>query len=278
MKNMLKVIGIIAAVASGCDDEETTNSSAAFTLKFAARVGDQALACGTAYQGIGTTASTWEAQDVRLYVHDVRLLKGDAETPLELDQDGIWQFENVALLDFEDRAGLCANGTAETNSTVRGQAPAGSYDGLRFRVGVPESLNHLDVTTAPAPLNLSGMYWSWTGGYKFLRVDGKTSGMQGFNVHLGSTMCQPGDGGVTCARANYVEVRLPGFDPATSTVVMDIAALLADANVDTNTTDTPMGCMSAPNDPDCDPIFTNLGISRADGTSDAALQSVFGRE
>lgn len=260
------------------------------TIRFAGKVGDQPFACGSRYPGIGTTGSTITPSDFRFYVSDVALVKADgAEVPLNLKQDGRWQYKNVALIDFEDRSGPCTSGTAETNATVTGTAPDGTYTGIAFTLGVPFDLNHADASLAPSPLNLSGMFWSWLGGYKFLRADMDTSGGaqgsgpggRGFVVHLGSTACTPrqetagsmpaahgqnahGQGGMkpaeSCANPNRPRVVLTGMDPLKVSIVADLGRLLSASNVDVNQPDSALGCMSAPNDADCPAILGALGL------------------
>ena len=144
-------------------------------VDFKAVVGDREFACGESYESIGTSESTVTPTDFRFYVSDVALIdeSGNA-VPLELEQDSKWQYQNVALLDFEDGTSACDNGTAEMNTTVVGTVPEGDYQGLQFTMGVPEDLNHEDAAIAPSPLNLTSMWWNWQGGYKFLRVDLET--------------------------------------------------------------------------------------------------------
>lgn len=276
------------------------------TLNFAAQVGAETFRCGGAYADIGTTKSTVTPSDFRLYVSEVALIRADgSEQPVTLAQDKKWQHQTVALLDFEDKSGPCTNGTAETNSAVKGTVPAGAYTGVAFTLGVPFALNHADATLAESPLNVTTMFWNWLGGYKFLRVDMDTSGAaggqgpkgreRGFVVHLGSTACQPAmahqgggmamsggsagghgmQGGAamqpaqSCANPNRARVTLAGFDPAKQTVIADLKALLAETNVDVNQPDTALGCMAAANDGDCPGIFRALGLPNA------ALQRFF---
>ena len=101
--------------------------------------------------------------------------------------------------------------------------------GVRFTLGVPAALNHGNQATAPAPLNFSGMFWTWQDGYKFLRTEGKTVGGRGtFMMHLGSTGCLPGATGQTdCTNLNMPDIRLTGFDPASQPIGIDLAALLS---------------------------------------------------
>jgi uncharacterized repeat protein (TIGR04052 family) len=190
----------------------------------------------------------------------------------------VWQLENLALLDFENKTGTCSNGTPATNTTLRGVAPAGAYDGLRFKVGVPFELNHADVTTARSPLNLSGLFWNWQGGYKFVRVDTEVENRDGpFNFHLGSTLCDgdPTTGGVTqCDYPNVIEVSLTGFDPREKAVWVDYAALIAEVDLATDSGMAP-GCMSSPRDEECVSTFAALGLDIESGVQDPAAQRVF---
>jgi uncharacterized repeat protein (TIGR04052 family) len=219
---------------------------------------------------VGAPASTAEALDFRFYVHDVRLVRADGgEAAVTLTQDGVWQSGGVALLDFEDRSGGCANGTVETNGAIRGTAPAGTYTGVKFRLGVPFALNHANAAVAASPLNLSSLWWGWNGGYKFLRVDLRAAGADPgiFNIHVGSTGCtgDPGSGGVkACSNPNLAEITLAPFDVDHDSVVADLGALLATTNVAANLGGSP-GCMSELADPECAALFPRLGIDPGNG-------------
>lgn len=229
-----------------------------------ALVGDAPVACGASYAGIGTTSTEMTLQDLRLYLHDVRVITADGENvPLLLEQDGVWQVDDVVLLDFEDGTSDCTMGNTGTNTSIRGTIPDDvEVVGVRATLGVPAERNHLDVTTAPSPLNFLSMYWGWNGGYKFLRLDGRTTGLEdGFFVHLGSTGCEgDGRGNVTgCAQDNRAEIEVMGFDPDTERLTLDVAALLSDSDMDADGGGAP-GCMSGFDDPDCEPIFHALGL------------------
>ena len=247
-----------------------------FALQFGAVVGDAPFACGARYQvgGVGM-----EARDLRFYVSDVRLVGNDGtEVPLELEQDGLWQHQGVALLDFEDATGGCRNGTAQTRNVVSGTAPAGDYRGLRFTLGVPMELNHINQATAPSPLSLTALFWSWNAGYKFLRAEVLSDGLpQGFFVHLGSTLCTP-EGRATqpataCRNGNRVTVDIPDFDPSSDRVVFDLARLLEGTALAGDGEAARGACMSGPQDPRCGPIFSSLGLPF--GGKGGSTQQVF---
>ncbi|MDF2696595.1 MAG: hypothetical protein K0S65_4978, partial [Labilithrix sp.] len=283
--------------------ETSTDTDDNVTIHFEARVGDERFSCSKTATGMGATAATIEPLDFRLYVHDVRLIgAGGEEVPVSLTDDGKWQYKGLALLDFEDKSGTCANGTTDVNTTLKGGAPAGTYTGLKLKIGVPFELNHADVATAPSPLNLSGLFWSWNGGYKFARIDGRSPAMGGtmdggmsmdagmsmdggmmmddsvFSIHLGSTECEgePASGGAvsSCGKPNVGEVVLTGFDPTKKTILVDYKALLAGSDLTKDKGGAP-GCMAGANDPECPNILSHLGVNPTTGQPDATQQALF---
>ncbi|MBE9182906.1 metallo-mystery pair system four-Cys motif protein [Oculatella sp. LEGE 06141] len=271
------------------------------TLQFQARVGDQPFRCEQSYT-LGTPASRVTPLDFRFYVSDVALIDASGNAvPLTLEQDGRWQYENVALLDFEDKSGGCANGTVEMNDRIVGTVPDGNYVGLQFTVGVPFELNHADSTLAASPLNLTSLWWNWQLGYKFARIDfsnqhqtgmipdestkhegshqsphdgehspeqqsphGEEHSSQAFFIHLGSTGCESVEGAQSpssCSNPNRSTITLTEFDPTQNVIVADLAALVADTNLSVNQPNTAPGCMSEPNDSDCVGIMNALGLA-----------------
>ena len=248
-------------------------------LQFAGEINGQSFACGQSYANVGTTRSTITPSDFRLYVSEVKLVRKDGSTvPVQLTQDGIWQHQNVALLDFENGTGPCRNGTPPTNTSVRGTVPADDYTGVELTVGVPFALNHQDPTVAPAPLNSTAMFWNWQGGYKFIKFDTSSSGISEqkpaganaagpvtrYSVHLGSTVCASASrthAPSACQNPNTLTVRLDRFDMQRGQIVVDMGAVLPQANVDVNAQGTSPGCMSFPKDGDCPPVMQALGLA-----------------
>ena len=250
-------------------------------LHFAAMVGEEAFDCNATYTDLGLANSTTALSDFRFYVHDVRLIDGQGnDVPVTLEQDGLWQYQDLALLDFEDKTGACANGTTDTRKLVHGTAPAGDYVGVAFKLGVPDSLDHLDNGTAPSPLNLSGLFWAWTSGYKYLRVDAVPEGGAGpFLLHLGATGCtgDPSLGDtVVCSRPNIPEVRFATFNLATNVVVADYAAAVSTTDMSVDAGGAP-GCMSGVDDPECATVMAELGLELSTGLP-TATGSFFRKE
>ncbi|MBK8023453.1 MAG: metallo-mystery pair system four-Cys motif protein [Chloroflexi bacterium] len=252
------------------------------TIRFAAMAGDRPASCGMIYMGMGVDGATVSLNDFRFYVSNVRLINAAGEeVPVELAQDGLWQYANVALLDFEDGTSMCSEaGNADMNDKIVGMVPEGEYTGLIFDLGVPFELNHLDTTTAPAPLNLPAMWWNWQAGYKFVRIDLQTPQSQtpAWYIHLGSTVCESADSSTPpsemCKNANINTVRLDDFDAVHNFVVADVAGLLAAVNVN-ESTPMPPGCMSGLDDPDCPALFSGFGLDIATGGAVEGTQTFF---
>ena len=57
---------------------------------------------------------------------------------------------------------------------------------------------------------------------------------------------------------------LEDFNPEDNVVVADLAGLLAESDLSTNEANTAMGCMSSPDDSDCQPIMQSLSLSSGD--------------
>ena len=301
-----KIILLAVGIILSCATVQARTDAEEITINFEAYVGEDEFSCGESYDEIGVNESTITPTDFRFYVSDVALIDEDGNSvPLELEQDDKWQYQNVALLDFENGTEACDNGTAETRTQIVGKVPQGNYDSLQFTLGVPQELNHEDAAIAPSPLNLTSMWWNWQGGYKFLRVDLETEeaianvsnsdhshsnqsdrqasilvnddthGQTGhtkdgdhqassnsYLIHLGSTGCSASAQSslFDCANPNRVEVLLEDFDAQKNVVIADLAQLLAASDLTTNEANTPNGCMSSPEDSDCNPILESLSL------------------
>ena len=260
------------------------------TVPFEAVAGSTAIACGVDILSQGSTGTTVQVADFRLFIHDVKLVTDEGvELPVTLDASQPSHSERVVQLDFRDKVGCDGEGDANPafNDVVVGSVtvdPALVIDSVRFTLGVPFDLNHADQAAAVEPLRnpglASGMAWSWQGGYKFTGIDmlpvgGVTRpGDEGWsntrwNLHLGSTGCSvttPDLGAGTppqpCTAANRVVITLPlagrelGDDAA---IRIDYAALVSASNLVQDGGGAP-GCMSGPTDPECENVFARLGL------------------
>lgn len=300
---LLSACGAPAGVSSLEPAESTENQTPAvemqaIRIQFAPEVNGVPFRCGETYPNVGASQSTLTPKDFRMYINSVEVRNTDGKVvPVTLDQDGRWQQNNLALLDFEDKTGDCESGTPDTRFEVTGTVPKGEYTGVRFNLGVPFSMNHQDASQASSPLNLTSMFWVWRFGYKFTRIDFATTGIpQGYFIHLGSTGCtgvaeakaaesahddmhiqhEGEDHGAApteesntsppldCRAINQGSITLSDFNADTDTIVADLGELLKKTDIDSNMPDTASGCMSSPEDDDCQTILPALGVAFKD--------------
>jgi uncharacterized repeat protein (TIGR04052 family) len=271
-----------------------------FSLNFEAKVGGKPFSCGQSYEGIGLSKSRITPSDLRFYISNVELIDTQGNSiPLMLDQDGIWQYQNIALLDFENGTGPCINGNIGLHTSITGTAPKNHYQGLRLTLGIPDDLNHGNAVTAPAPLNITSMFWTWRAGYKFVKLDMATSAFpqlakqnptrnnetgneaksaatldkntedtnptktSGFAIHIGSTSCASPSRTIppiVCHNPNLVTIDFDEFNATKDIIIVDLAQLLFDTNLDYHAPNSAPGCMSDPNDEDCKSIMAGFGL------------------
>lgn len=271
------------ALLCGCTGEVEPDTMV--DIDFRAVFSDSDADCTTEHE-VGTRATAMRVADARMFISRVQVFDTVLQgwVPVEgIESD--WHHDGVWLLDFEDGSGSCADsGNGDLNRRIQGTVRPSEYRGLRFDVGLPHELNHLDSATAPSPLNAQGMFWVWAAGYKFVRVDLTKDGEPPvrWNVHIGSSGCSmvaptiPPEG--PCERPNRATITLSDTPVEGGEVVVDLAELVAGVDVLSNVEDSPPGCMSNPAEPeDCSPVFSALGLDYDTGecVDDCAGQRVF---
>ena len=228
------------------------------TIEFEARFGDEPIDCETTVDGVSMT-------DLRFYVHSPVLFRWDGDAQIQetidLTESGRWQGGDLVLIDLENGAGACKNGTADTNPSIVGTVPAGDYEGLSLLIEVPFELNHADPLAANAPLDDTTMHWHWRSGYKFLRA-GIATDDDGFWIHVGSAGCEGTVGDISgCRYPNRMLVFLRDYRPGEK-VIFDLNELSLVADL---TDSTPTDCSSGPSEESCRPAFTRLGLDSETG-------------
>ena len=272
MRNVL----ILAIALSGCGGSSAPN----YSIEFKPLVGGMPFSCTGSYSGIGTTQTTIAPLDFRMYVHGVNLVRADGtQVPLALEQDGKWQADDIAYLDFEDGTGTCMTGSPETNFKVSGTAPVhDDYNAVVFTVGLPSDHDHLDAAVAKAPLNQPAMWWSWVGGYRYVKLEVQSTQNPVWYFHVGAEDCsQASSAGIDCKYPDLALISLANFTAGKTQIALDLATLFADSNLDAQAdtaADGIPGCMSSPGDPECPPLYAKLGLA-FEGQGTPPAQTLF---
>ncbi|PKA15522.1 MbnP family copper-binding protein [Leptospira haakeii] len=263
-------------------------------IEFTAVVGDSHATCGEDISGHGDSHSSSvvtiqhvagvmpiRLKDLRFYVSGLELVDQDDNIiTLDIPNTGVWQYSGVTLLDFENGKGSCS-GTTETNNIVQTSVENKTYKTLRFTLGVPESLNHIDYSVAPSPLNISGLAWGWTMGYRFfvgefISNDATTIGNAAV-LHIGSAGCTESSGVYSCTNSNRAVIELTpteGFNPFTQRVQFDLKKAVTGWDISTGSKSChSMGAMDSAN---CSLVYPNFGLDYSTGNAGSAAQTVFG--
>jgi uncharacterized repeat protein (TIGR04052 family) len=305
----LSLVTASAALLTACGGDSSTPlpivaTTQAVSIQFAAQANGKDAQCGAVNEiaNLGSTNKTAEIQDLRFYVSALELVndKGQA-VAVTLDKNTNQDF-GVALLDFENATGACAGGDAKTNTVITGKIPTGTYTGIKFTLGVPDTvvdtsgntiiLNHSNTTAITAPLDVAAMAWSWQGGRKFAKIEFKPTGgvtnqkgtpettddatVSSWVVHMGATGCTGTDAaGYSCTNPNLAKVAFDSFDASKQKVVLDVPALLAQSDISVNQ-NSAIGCMSGSTDKECPAVFEALGLDLLTGkVSTSKTQTVF---
>jgi uncharacterized repeat protein (TIGR04052 family) len=196
----------------------------------------------------------WQYQQLQFFIHGVEVnTKKNGWQPWAMTTNSN-QASNVALL------GETCNGNQEVSNWQLELVPLDSstdITNIRFTLGVPFELNHLNPLTQPSPINDSSMFWGWRGGHKFMRVE-LVSQNDDWLFHLGSTGCKtlspvraPQS---ECLHPNRVRFSLP-FTHKTLAIKFDLAVLLRDISLTRENS-----CQSAVDGKSCKVLFKNLGM------------------
>lgn len=302
----------VASVACGSDaDEAPSKPASPFELTFVATANGDAVGCSDTIEGLGASEEhTAGLSDLRFYVSDLRFANAAGKSlEFSLDENEFQYVSNegsVVLIDLASNdEGTCADsaianaeGTARTNRVVSGETTVEDVRSVLFAVGVPQQLMKQTIATntaegAPSPLN--EMYWNWATGYRHFvfnfTVDSGDEAGDGY-LHVGSRDCGPEDGMALedrdeCGFVNVPQVVLDDFDLAADRVQINLPALLKELDFvapiyDTTTWEVigegpGVECHSSPTQPDCESVFSSLGLDADSGEADASENSVFSK-
>jgi hypothetical protein len=150
---------------SGCKEKETYGQLA-FSVE--PQAGDQAFVLGQPYPNV--QGQDFTLTNFKLYLSDITLIGTDNRETRVCE---------VALFDFS--TGVMRTLEAEGIAASM-EVPTGSYQAIRFGVGVPARYNTEAGSPEVSPVDYPeehplserhGMVWSWTSGYIFAQLDGR---------------------------------------------------------------------------------------------------------
>jgi len=180
----------------------------------------------------------------RFYISQVELLPSSGgPVPVNLvTPTGDVEPYDVHLFNAEDDA----------SATLRVLAPPGTYQGLSFALGIQLACNRQSPASMSEPLSdISQMTWPHTGGYLFLRYEGRYTAENGSTearadvppaVHMGGNITQELVPRVTVSGA----LTIPASGTLEERLIVDMSKIFAGATAKIDVSDVAVGLLSAP--------------------------------
>lgn len=197
MKHSKKIIALIVLLTIGfiwsCKKEEPpatvtpdpspTGETGSMKLEFKHEVSGVPLVFGTKYTN--ANGDTFTVSKFNYYISNIIFKKEDGTTYAEPESYHIVK-----------------HSVASTQAITVKNVPAGSYQSVSFMLGVDSARNVSGAQTGDLdPVKASDMYWSWSSGYIFLKLEGSSpqSGdpSKFITYHIG------GYGGVNKTQRNF---------------------------------------------------------------------------
>jgi uncharacterized repeat protein (TIGR04052 family) len=232
-----------------CEPKQNT-----LTIKFVPFYGEQALNCKKSFE---QNDQNWLISHLEFYSYNFQVKDHNNQwhqAALKVNQG---QHPQVTLI-----GGICGQ---QQNWTINltTSTPIKNIAGIKFRLGLPFELNHVNPLTQLEPLNNSSMFWTWQTGFKFARIELYDKDKQ-WVFHQGSTGCSSSSAvrapKQPCKNLNDAEITLD-FSSATNqnnemSVVFDLKALLKNIDMinDNN-------CQSSPDSEFCNQLLSRMGVN-----------------
>ena len=232
-------------------------------LYFIANFNHQAIDCSSS---LVVNMLSWQIDQLQFYISQVDYLTAAGTWHPWTMKTTAYQSNDVALLG----ASCQNNNSTQVNWQIDFQSVVkpSEVKAIRFNLGVPFTLNHLNPLTQNSPLNDSSMFWVWQTGHKFLRLE-MSNKTDDWLFHLGSTGCKAASAmrapKIPCLQPNLQRFQVnTDFSQEGKAIVFDLSRLIRNVTLSRQS-----GCQSEPENSVCQQLLTNIGL--ADEQSDRGV-------
>jgi len=206
----------------------------------------------------------WFIEQLQFFISDIEFYSEHLGWQRAMLNNTAFQANNTVLLGTNCRDTQHKNGAGNTdNWSVDFQSTISMNDAsrIRFTLGVPFQVNHLNPISQQSPLNLPSMFWIWQTGHKFLRLE-LAANHEKWLFHLGSTGCKSVSAmrapKSNCLYPNRFNFELPlGINSKNAkgnlAINVDLAELLKHVELSASSS-----CQSEQNNKSCQQLFDNL--------------------
>lgn len=224
---------------------------------------DKKLNCDNTFIA-GVENKTWFIEQFQFFISDIQFGSENSgwhnikllETPYQTGNT-VLLGENCRETSQEIDSDNAKNWTVEFEANESITQPSA----IRFTLGLPFTVNHLNPISQKSPLNLPSMFWVWQTGHKFMRLE-LASNSQQWLFHLGSTGCSSSSvlrsPTQACRYPNKVTVELPIFKQQNNNLLLgvDLSELLSQISLIPTS-----NCQSEQDNENCLQLFRNLLIT-----------------
>lgn len=261
------ITALIIIVLAGCDSPPPSNQQMKVQLMWQ----DNKLKCDTTFI-VGVENKTWFIEQFQFFISDIQFGSENSGWHDVTLIENPYQTGNTVLLGRNCRETSQEINTDNSKNWTVEFEPNESItqpSAIRFTLGLPFEVNHLNPISQKSPLNLPSMFWVWQTGHKFMRLE-LASNNQQWLFHLGSTGCSSASvlrsPTQACRYPNTINVELPILKQQNTNLLLglDLSALLSGISL------TPTSnCQSEQDNESCTQLLKNL-LSATDSNEQEA--------
>jgi len=236
---------------SSCDSSEKLISTNNESIIFSPTFKGETLTCNSV---IAHSNKKWHYTQLQFFVSSIELQNNKLEWQKASLIKSVYQTDKIALLGEH-----CDSSNKKNNANWRlildPKIDLTKITRIRFHLGLPFAINHLNPLTQESPLNISTMFWGWQKGHKFLRLE-MASSNDNWLFHLGSIGCKAASPlrapKEECRYPNRYVFELPIYDE-NNQITFDLSTLLSNMTITEQAS-----CQSSPNKSSCQALFSNF--------------------
>ena len=170
---------------SSCDNSKKSVSKNNHEISFVPTYKGKSVTCNSV---IAHSNDSWLYTQLQLFISDFYLKDSAGQWQKATLEKSAFQTANVVLLGENCNLSI-EKSKANWSVTFIKQADLINGSHIRFTLGLPFAINHLNPLTQENPLNVPTMFWGWQQGHKFLRLE-MSSKNNDWLFHLGSVACK----------------------------------------------------------------------------------------
>jgi len=236
---------------SSCDNSRKLLNQNNQKIVFKPSYNNKSLNCNSSIQH---SNQSWKFNQVQFFISAIELKGNKGKWQKGSLIKSLYQTDKIALLgEYCELSNKQSNANWVLNFDEKIDLANTTH--IRFDLGLPFAINHLNPLTQESPLNIPTMFWGWQKGHKFLRLEMETNN-DNWLFHLGSVGCKAASPlrapKQECLYPNRYTYELP-ITKKDNQITLEFAALLNNITINEQAS-----CQSSPDNTSCQTLLNNL--------------------